>query len=443
MQQSYFRKEGMRNYLVIPCEGEVQGEYEWKLMQYHQVPFFLQYEMREINGKADICYRLKNDTTVKDTAAEASLKLLWLKNMAASIIGVLEMAEEYLLDSEKILWQTDKVFVEAGTGKLQFCYYPEGKGGQESPKTFLTELLQMIDKREEEAVLFVLRLYHLLTEPDCTIEKLIRFRQKEIEGKAETPEKTPKVEPAKDWEAEKTPEPADGEKSRLWAAGLQMIRKKTGIEEKRQKREKEPIEKILSGLIVFASGGNLLLAAGLLFNILPAGAVKFLFVDMGILIIFTVLYMQASKEETADEIMRAYFEDTEKNGRGETEINRQRQALPEQRITAPDGGGVFCLEPCIRDKYPAIRMEQESIVLGRMEGCCNYILSESGVSRMHAKLIKKPDGIYLLDLHSANGTYLNGERIESGRDYKLEEGDMVSFARSEFYVVPQQKKYAI
>ena len=48
--------------------------------------------------------------------------------------------------------------------------------------------------------------------------------------------------------------------------------------------------------------------------------------------------------------------------------------------------------------------------------------------------MKKPDGLYLLDLNSTNGTYLNGEIIESGRDYKLEEGDMVTFALTEFYV---------
>ena len=71
---------------------------------------------------------------------------------------------------------------------------------------------------------------------------------------------------------------------------------------------------------------------------------------------------------------------------------------------------------------------------------CNYILREKGVSRMHAKLIGQEDGLYLLDLNSTNGTYINGERIESGKDYKLEEGDMVSFARSEYFVVREREE---
>lgn len=53
---------------------------------------------------------------------------------------------------------------------------------------------------------------------------------------------------------------------------------------------------------------------------------------------------------------------------------------------------------------------------------------------MHAKLMHKEDGIYLLDLNSTNGTYINGELVDGGQDYKLEEGDLIAFAQSQFYV---------
>ena len=49
--------------------------------------------------------------------------------------------------------------------------------------------------------------------------------------------------------------------------------------------------------------------------------------------------------------------------------------------------------------------------------------------------MEKADGIYLLDLNSTNGTCLNGEPIEAGKDYKIEEGDLVAFAKCEYYVV--------
>jgi pSer/pThr/pTyr-binding forkhead associated (FHA) protein len=54
---------------------------------------------------------------------------------------------------------------------------------------------------------------------------------------------------------------------------------------------------------------------------------------------------------------------------------------------------------------------------------------------MHAKLMKKEDGLYLLDLNSTNGTFLNGESLISGEDVKIEEGDIVAFAKCEYMVV--------
>lgn len=69
-------------------------------------------------------------------------------------------------------------------------------------------------------------------------------------------------------------------------------------------------------------------------------------------------------------------------------------------------------------KYPDIHLQKGNVVIGSMAEGCTYLLKERGVSRLHAKIMEKADGIYLLDLNSTNGTFLNGEMIEPGRDYK-------------------------
>ena len=48
-------------------------------------------------------------------------------------------------------------------------------------KEFLTEIIQMVNKAEEAAVLFILQFYDLVTEPDCTMEALQGFRKKWLE----------------------------------------------------------------------------------------------------------------------------------------------------------------------------------------------------------------------------------------------------------------------
>jgi signal transduction histidine kinase/DNA-binding response OmpR family regulator len=60
------------------------------------------------------------------------------------------------------------------------------------------------------------------------------------------------------------------------------------------------------------------------------------------------------------------------------------------------------------------------LTLGRHPNC-EIVLSNSEVSRFHARLLHQPDGYFLEDLNSRNGTYVNGQRIE-GRQ-RLADGD--------------------
>ena len=76
--------------------------------------------------------------------------------------------------------------------------------------------------------------------------------------------------------------------------------------------------------------------------------------------------------------------------------------------------------------------------MGSMTGGCDYILKEKGISRMHVKIMKKEDGLYLLDLNSTNGTFINDQQIASGKEYLLAEGDVVALAYVAIFVVAEQ-----
>jgi hypothetical protein len=50
--------------------------------------------------------------------------------------------------------------------------------------------------------------------------------------------------------------------------------------------------------------------------------------------------------------------------------------------------------------------------------------ADPGISRLHARLVRKPDGTWaLVDAGSANGTLLNGQHVPSGEPVALREGD--------------------
>lgn len=58
----------------------------------------------------------------------------------------------------------------------------------------------------------------------------------------------------------------------------------------------------------------------------------------------------------------------------------------------------------------------------------DFGINADGISRVHARISKKPDGYYLQDLGSTNGTFLNGDRIST--EIKLRHGDVIQLGRA-------------
>ena len=66
--------------------------------------------------------------------------------------------------------------------------------------------------------------------------------------------------------------------------------------------------------------------------------------------------------------------------------------------------------------------------IGRAAGA-DFILEAALVSRVHCRLTALPDGgLEIMDLESTNGTFVNGQRVETAQ---LQPGDRVQVGRVE------------
>lgn len=77
---------------------------------------------------------------------------------------------------------------------------------------------------------------------------------------------------------------------------------------------------------------------------------------------------------------------------------------------------------------------RQPLVLGRLDpdgehdpdlDLTSHMASEHGVSRQHAILIPAPEALYLADLESSNGTWVNGKYLDPGVRYVLSAGDQI------------------
>ncbi len=70
--------------------------------------------------------------------------------------------------------------------------------------------------------------------------------------------------------------------------------------------------------------------------------------------------------------------------------------------------------------------ERPRLIVGRYE-IYDVVVPEPSISRKHFVLERRPDGLYLIDLGSLNGTQLNGLRISTA---KLDHGDLIAVGQS-------------
>ncbi|MGB9777710.1 MAG: protein kinase domain-containing protein [Anaerolineae bacterium] len=66
-----------------------------------------------------------------------------------------------------------------------------------------------------------------------------------------------------------------------------------------------------------------------------------------------------------------------------------------------------------------------------------YGASMAGISRRHARLLRRPDGWYLEDLRSTNGTFLNEIRLAPGEPAHLSSGDLIRLGQLTLLFYPE------
>ncbi len=76
-----------------------------------------------------------------------------------------------------------------------------------------------------------------------------------------------------------------------------------------------------------------------------------------------------------------------------------------------------------------MQITNEEYIIGKKREDADLVLDDFSVSRMHARICKGIDGIYIEDLNSTNGTYKNGIRMQPYEKKKLETGDEIKIGK--------------
>jgi hypothetical protein len=85
-----------------------------------------------------------------------------------------------------------------------------------------------------------------------------------------------------------------------------------------------------------------------------------------------------------------------------------------------------------------ITVNKNEFIIGKNKTVVDFPISFNKlVSRVHCKITNKSGQFYITDLESANGTYINGKRIEADVPHLINNADEITLANSSFYVVKE------
>lgn len=102
--------------------------------------------------------------------------------------------------------------------------------------------------------------------------------------------------------------------------------------------------------------------------------------------------------------------------------------------TGEENGNAVCLEYWENGIVSRIPLDKPSVLIGRLSGQVDFAVSNPKVGKIHAEILKREGKIYMKDLNSKNGSYINGNptRISSNVEYPLNINDKFKLADSEF-----------
>ena len=94
----------------------------------------------------------------------------------------------------------------------------------------------------------------------------------------------------------------------------------------------------------------------------------------------------------------------------------------------------YYLVPSDSKEKNEIPIQISPFIIGKLVKGVNLTIDDISISRYHAKLTRSGDGLYLTDLSSTNGTYINGTILIENKPYELLIDDEISFSQFKYHL---------
>lgn len=418
MQGAEFINDLCSNYLTVPYEGG-DGDFALRMLTENITERFLPVEVRRLDGQALLFYNISGMQNMEAMYAEKTIDCENFRTLMWHLHEAVELSRELFLPGDGICLEPSVLFWNLETKHWMFVYIPGRNGSmivdmQREREQFAEFLVMRIDYENNKLTEAVYRFYEDICAgrmyPEIFLEEEAESPGRKVSVRMEETGKTADMKYEEDWENKE-----EGER-----------KEKT---DKEGVSESGGVEVMLAVLFCAAAGVTFLLGRIVQNAVLPGAGVMVL--SAALLFFVRIRKKRECDKKYGEEEDIIFTEEdtlwsggTEEIKEEETEEKTVYMDITQEQEKRLYGIGKFRQLKISLDRLPC--------TVGKDKMLSDFIISDSSVSRMHARFFMEEKFLWMQDLNSTNGTYHNGLRLRPNEKVMMESEDEVGLGRVQF-----------
>ncbi len=414
MTEVISRNEFDKSYLLMKRAKE-KNNYVVNMLTQNSIQGLLECKIRYLEETEYLAYDVTAKKSLEKMYSDKKIGFEDLTELFYGMNRIMHHANNYLLNREGFWLDPKYMFTDLDTGELYCLYCPimefMEQTGEVKYRQLADFLLDKIDHKDEHAVNIAYHFYKLSKEEYFSFDSFIGFMEKEcllVQAKKQNvkPENKPRIS-------------KDAEDNLIMNNTVQENRDDKHTNSKRWRSVAGIF--ILGLVLVFAYLFVPYLHGYALYSLVPG--VTFMMLAIGLLVWKLVCIYKENDSYTYDELqepvrIEEYFDNVVDDV---TVFFDQDEFL---QLKWKEGH--FSKE-FILDEFP--------VTVGKMQSSVQMLIEDASISRLHARLRQQGNTIYLQDLDSTNGTYVNGKQLFPGEEMIIKRGDEIQFGKIKVNVV--------
>lgn len=411
MREVLIKNEFDRSYLLIGNEG-LEDSYEYNMLINNKISGILDCKPRYWEENSYCSYDISSKKSLEQEYTSKKMGFTDLMDLFYGIHMSIKKAGEYLLKLESFLFLPQYIFLDLDSGELECLYFPDFEQDllekKEAYRALADFLLDKVDHKDEHAVNITYHFYKISKEDFFSFDSFVGFLEKEsllVQAK----EKKESV----------------GEED-----GIPIrIREMDFLREDEEDRDAAFLSSKEESYKWWIPGVMLLIGAVfiMLYIFVPLFkkyAIYALLLGLSIIVWAVILLIRNLICIYKDRKESEYISENEP-----VRIEEYFDDMMDDVTVFFDKEEYLCLKWKEGRFSKEYSMDSFPLTVGKMREGIQIEMNDLSVSRLHAKFRKQGNSIWLQDLDSTNGTYVNGRRLQSGEEAIIKRGDEIQFGK--------------